>query len=595
MTFEIALTLGVVLLAIVTLMATRLSPDLVLLGCLTVLLVTGVVQPKDAVTGFANEGLVTVAVLFVIAAGIEQTGAVGALIQYLLGVPKSRIAALFRLTFPVAGMSAVLNNTPIVAVMLPVVDDWAKKCRLSSSQLMMPLSFATILGGLITVLGTSTTVVVNSLMDSAGLEKLSLFEPAYVGLPCCLVGLSYLLFTSKLLLPDRKPAMTQFENPREFSVEMVVDGSSPLVGKTIEQAGLRHLPGMYLIEIDRDGHVVPAVSPNERLQSEDRLVFVGIVESVVDLQKFPGLVPATDQVFKLDSPRSERCLIESVVSNTCPLIGMTIREARFRTRYNAVVIAVSRNGQRLRGKIGDIVLQPGDTLLLEAHPSFADIQRNSRDFYLVSTVANSTPLRRDKAWIAQIILVGLIVLNTVLQWEILTAAMLAAAAMILTGCVRPSEARESIDWSILIAIGAGIGIGKAMEAGHSGAGPYVAEYLIGFAHGEPMAALAVIYGIGMIFTNLITAKAAATLLFPVAISTAQSMGLDPTPFVVAVMMSAAASFATPVGYQTNLMVQGPGGYRYVDYLRFGGPLTVLLWLVSVIVIPLVWPLSPSVQ
>ncbi|TWT52246.1 potassium transporter peripheral membrane component [Thalassoglobus neptunius] len=586
--FAIVLTLGVVIVAIIAMMVSRAGPDLILLAGLTVLIIAGVVPSKAAVSGFANEGLITVAVLFIVAEGLEQTGAIGHLIQRMLGLPKSRINALMRLMFPTAAMSAFLNNTPVVAVMLPVLDDWAKKCRLAVSQLMMPLSFATILGGLCTVLGTSTTVVVNELVRDEGLRPLSLFEPGLIGFPCCLVGLTYILLTSKILLPDRKPASMQFDDPREYTIEMLVEETSPLVGKTIEDAGLRHLPGMFLMEIDRDGHTLPAVGPNERVVAGDRLVFVGVVESVVDLQKLPGLTPATNQVFKLDSPRSERCLIEAVASDSCPVVNMTIREARFRTRYNAVVIAVSRNGQRLRAKIGDITLHAGDTLLLEAHTTFVDVQRNSRDFYLVSRVDNSTPLRREKAWIAQLVLIGLVLLNTVFQWEILPSALLAAVILILTGCVKPAEARASIDWSVLITIAAGIGIGEAMKEEHSGAGPFVAEYLTGFANGEPIIALTIIYGITMVFTNLITAKAAATLLFPVAISTAGSLDVSAMPFVVAVMIAAAASFATPVGYQTNLMVQGPGGYRYADYLRFGGPLSLLLWLVAVLVIPFWW-------
>ena len=585
--FEISLTLGVVVAAIIAMMVSRAGPDLILLAGLTVLIVSGIIPAKDAVHGFANEGLISVAVLFIVAEGLEQTGAITSLIKKMLGLPSSRITALLRLMLPTATMSAFLNNTPVVAVMLPVLDDWSKKCRLSVSQLMIPLSYATILGGLCTVLGTSTTVVVNGLMSSEGLEPLSLFEPGFVGLPCCFVGLIYILTTGKLLLPNRKPASMNLDDPREYTIEMLVDPTSPLVGKTIEAAGLRHLTGMFLMEVDREGHILPAVSPSERLHANDRLVFVG-VDSVVDLQKLPGLTPATDQVFKLDSPRSERCLIEAVASNTCPVINTTIRDARFRTRYNAVVIAVSRNGQRVRGKIGSITLLAGDTLLLEAHTSFADVQRNSRDFYLVSRVENSTPLRREKAWIAQIVLIGLVLLNTVFGWQILPSALLAAMILILTGCVKAHEARASIDWSVLITIAAGIGIGEAMKAEHSGAGPFIAEYLTSFSGGAPIAALAIIYGITMVFTNLITAKAAATLLFPVAVSTAASMGVNPMPFVVAVMIAAAASFATPVGYQTNLMVQGPGGYRYSDYVRFGGPLSLLLWIVAVLVIPLRW-------
>ncbi|MCA9043899.1 MAG: SLC13 family permease, partial [Planctomycetaceae bacterium] len=599
------LTLAVVALAIIGLAATNLGADLVLLGSLTILVASGAVSVPNAVHGFANEGLIAVAVLFIVAEGLEQTGAVGQLIQFVLGKPKTRLAALVRMIFPVAAMSSVMNNTPIVAVMLPVMDDWAKKARLSVSQLMLPLSYATILGGLCTVLGTSTTVVVNKLIETElnrqpvaavvenadtesggviadvpsalnGVHSLGLFELAWVGFPCCVVGLAYILVTTKYLLPNRRPAMEQFDDPREYTVEMVVEAGSPLIGRAIDEAGLRHLPNMFLMEIERKGHILPAVSPREILAEGDRLVFVGVVESVVDLQKFAGLTPATNQVFKLDSPRSERCLIEAVVSHSCHMVGTSIREAQFRTRYNAVVIAVSRNGERISGKMGDIVLNSGDTLLLEASPNFADVQRNSRDFYLVSKVENSTPLRRERAWIAQIILVSLIVFVTIVGIDILPAAALAAAAMVCTGCVLPREARSCIDWGVLVTIGAGIGIGAAMA--ESGAGSFVAEQFISLGGGDRLMTLAIVYGVTMLFTNLITAKAAATLIFPVALATADKLNVSPMPFIVALMIAAAASFATPVGYQTNLMVQGPGGYRYGDYVRYGVPLSLLLWL-----------------
>ncbi len=454
---------------------------------------------------------------------------------------------------------------------------------------MLPLSYAAILGGLCTLIGTSTTLVLNGLLIDAGHESLSLFEIGKVGLPCAVVGILYVLATSAWLLPNRKPVLDQLDDPREYTVEMLVEASSPLVGKSIELAGLRHLPGMYLMEIEREGHILAAVSPKELLSAGDRLVFVGVVESVVDLQRIPGLKPATNQVFKLDSPRSERCLIEAVVSSTCPVVHRTIREAKFRTRYNAAVIAVSRNGERLRGKIGDITLVPGDTLLLEAHATFADLQRNSRDFYLVSRIEGSTPPKYELAWIAQAVMVGLVLLVTVFGVGMLEASLLAAAVMLTTRCVSPTEAKGAIDWSILITMGAGIGIGVAMDAQHSRAGEFVAGLLIGFAGKDEILALAIVYGITMVFSNLITAKAAGVLVFPVALATAATLDVSFLPFAIAVMVAAAASLALPIGYQTNLMVFGPGGYRYSDYVRFGTPLSVILWAVSIVIIPQMWP------
>ncbi|HAH47532.1 MAG TPA: SLC13 family permease, partial [Planctomycetaceae bacterium] len=372
--------------------------------------------------------------------------------------------------------------------------------------------------------------------------------------------------------------------------EMIVEPGCPLIGKTIEQAGLRHLPGMYLMEIDRKDDVIAAVSSNERLAANDQLVFVGIVESVIDLQKIPGLKPATDQLFKLSGPRSERCLIEAVVSDSFRFINMSIRTAKFRSNYNAAVIAVARNGQRINKKIGDIELQRGDTLLIEAHPSFIDQQRNSREFFLVSQVEDSTPPRHERAWIARTILLAMILMVAIFNIKMIVAAMVAAGLMTATRCCSATEAKRSIDWGVLITIAAGLGIGRAIE--NSGAAVLIASSFTGMANNSPLIVLAILSLITLVLTNLITAKATATLIFPIAVAAAATLNVDVMPFVITIIISAAACFATPIGYQTNLMVFGPGGYKYADYLRIGGPLTLIVWLMTVIIVPLAWPFNP---
>jgi di/tricarboxylate transporter len=372
---------------------------------------------------------------------------------------------------------------------------------------------------------------------------------------------------------------------------MIVEPGSPLVGQTIEKAGLRHLPGVYLAEIDRANEVLPAVSPRERLQANDRLVFVGVIESVVDLQKTRGLKPATDQVFKLNIPRTDRCLIEAVVSDSCPLVGRTIREGRFRTVYNAAVIALARNGERVRKKLGDVVLRAGDTLLLEAHPEFASQHRNSRDFYLVSRVEGSAPARHERAWIALTILAGMVVVAGVGWLSVLNSALLAAGLMILTGCCSSGVARSSIDWQVLVVIGASLGLGAAMQ--ETRAANTIAQAVLYPASGNPWLALAVLYVLTMLFTELMSNNAAAVLVFPIAMATAQDLGTSHMPFIMAIMMAASCGFATPIGYQTNLMVYGPGGYHFRDYLRFGGLLNLVVAAVTVAVTPLVWPFYPS--
>jgi di/tricarboxylate transporter len=367
---------------------------------------------------------------------------------------------------------------------------------------------------------------------------------------------------------------------------MLVDAGGPLVGRTIEEAQLRHLPGLFLVEIEREGGVLPAVPPGERLRGNDRLVFAGVVESVVDLQKVRGLKPATDQVYRLDSPRSHRCLIEAAVSNTCPLVGKTIREGRFRTVYNAAVIAVARNGERVRGKIGDIVLRAGDTLLLEAHPWFAEQHRNARDFFLVSRVEGSTPPRHDRAWVALLILLGLVVAAGAGWLSVLTAALLAAGAMLLAGCCSGPDARHSVDGRVLVVIAASIGIGRALQL--TGAAGVIARTLIGAAGPSPWVALAAVFGVTMLFTEVVSHHASVVLVFPIALATARSLHVSFLPFAVAMMIAASCGFSMPIGCQTNLMVYGPGGYRFTDYLKVGGPLNLIVWAVTVLLAPLVW-------
>ncbi|HUU85128.1 MAG TPA: SLC13 family permease, partial [Phycisphaerae bacterium] len=473
-------------------------------------------------------------------------------------------------------------------MMIPVVGDWAKKLRLSVSKLMIPLSYASILGGTCTLIGTSTNLVVNGLVISeTDLPPLGMFDIAWVGLPCAVIGIVYVIIASRWLLPERKSVMSLMDNPREYSVEMLVQPGSPLVGRTIEEAGLRHLPGMYLMEIERGGTLLQVVGPQQRLQGNDRLVFVGIVESVSDLQKIRGLTPATDQIFKLDAPRTQRCLIEAVVSNSCPLVGKTIRDGQFRTVYNAVVIAVARDGKRIRAKVGDIVLRPADTVLLEAHPGLAEQYRDSRDFFLVSRVEDSTPLRHEKAWMATLILVAMVTVVAMGWLSMLVGAMLAAGLMLITRSCSASAARRSVDWQVILVIAAALGIGQALY--QTGAAGVIAGRLLALGGQNPLIALAVVYALTSLFTEIITNNAAAALIFPIAAASADELQVSFMPFVITIMVAASASFATPLGYQTNLMVYGPGGYRFSDYLKIGLSMNVVMGITTILVVPSVWP------
>jgi di/tricarboxylate transporter len=595
------ITVAVLLGILALLMFTRISADIVMLAGLTVLLLAGVLTTAQALSGFANEGMATVGVLYVVVAGLRETGIMTWIAHSLFGRPASVAMAQLRMMVPVATLSAFMNNTPLVAAMLPAVTEWAKKYQVPLSKLMMPLSFATILGGLCTLIGTSTNVIVNGLMKDAVKAgeidtTMTFFTLSWIGVPCAIAGLAYMIVVSRWLLPARQPALRMKDDPRAYTVEMRVTPGGPIAGKTIEEAGLRHLAGSYLAEVERDGEVIAAVGPQLRLHGDDQLVFVGVVDSVVELQRIRGLTPATNQVFKLDGPRAGRTLIEAVVSNRCPLLGKSIREGRFRTQYNAAVIAVARSGERLQQKVGDIVLQAGDTLLLEARPSFVQQQRNSRDFFLVSQLEDSTPPRHERAFVALAILIGMVLLATLFEqlplfarngFGMFHAALVAAGLMLYAGCSSATAARRMIDWQVLVVIAATMGVGKAVAS--TGLASAVAHGLIALAGTEPMLQLAIVYIVTMMFTEILSNTTAAVLIFPIGLATAAQLGVDHMPFVVALTIAASCGFATPIGYQTNLMVYGPGGYRFLDYVRFGLPLNLLVCVVTLALVPIVFP------
>jgi len=581
------LTSIVALVTLGLLFSGRRTPDMVMMGAVIMLLFTGILSPKEALDGMSNEGMITVAALFVVAAAVERTGALQTIINRLLGRPRSLATAQLRTMIGPGILSAFMNNTPVVAIMVPALRSWARKHGLSISKLLMPMNCAVVLGGLCTLIGTSTTVVVSGLMAQRTGKSLNMFEISWLGFPLFIIGLVYLILASKVLLKDRRPAMSASDDPRQYSLEMLVEKGSPLVGKTIEQAGLRGLHGLFLMEIDRNGHIMAAVAPTERLESGDRLVFVGVVDSVLELQKIRGLRPATDQVFKLDDPRSERVLVEAVVSTSCPLVGRTIKEGRFRSTYDAVIIAVARDGERLRKKVGSIELEPGDTLLLEASPQFLDLQRSSRHFYLVSQIADFTPPRHDRAWIAITVVVGMILAVTLGLIPMVASALAAAAAMLATKCISATDARRSIAWEGLLLIAASFGLAQAVEK--TGLDEMIAESAIGAAGSSPLLVLGAVYIITMLATELMSNNAAAVLMFPIAWQTAANLQVNPMPFAMAVTVAASCGFATPMGYQTNLMIYGPGGYKFTDYTRFGGPLNIIVMIVTVLLAPMIWP------
>lgn len=600
MPIEAWLTVSIVLVVLLLLALTRVPADAVLMGGLTLLMIVpvpaqegwrmGVLSTDRALSGFSNAGMLTVAVLFVVVAGLQSTGAIDWLSRGVLGRPRGLRRTLIRVVAPVGAISAFLNNTPVVAMLIPAVSDWAKRLGISPSKLLIPLSYSAILGGMCSLIGTSTNLVVAGLVIAhTDLAPLRMFEITWVGLPTAILGGLYLLLIGPKLLPGRIAASEALQNPREYTGEMLVPEGSGLVGRTVEDAGLRNLPGAYLVEIEREGEILPAVGPDQRLRANDRLVFAGIVDSIKELQNLRGLAPATNQVFKLESPRYGRRVFEAVVSDTCPLVGQTIKEGRFRTVYNAAVLAVARSGERVRGRIGDIRLRTGDTLLIEASTSFQSQHGNARDFFLIRTLEDSAPRRHERARLSLLILMGMVVAASFEWLSMLHAAMLASGLMIMTRCCSIGDARRNVDWSVLIVIAAALGLGAALD--QSGAARAMAAGVLELAGGHPWLVLAAVYFVTSLLTEVITNNAAVALVFPIAYATAEQLGVRFEPFVFAIMIAGSASFATPLGYQTNMMVYGPGGYRFGDFLRIGLPMNIVVGVATVLIVPFVWPFA----
>ncbi|MBL8818062.1 MAG: SLC13 family permease [Planctomyces sp.] len=573
--------------------------DLVFMAAIILLSLLDILSPQKAFSGFISNSFLMVGALFLVTAGLRETGVVDMIGSKVLGPVRTELGGLLMLTLVCVATSAFLNNTPIVAMMIPVVLSWCRKNRIAPSKLLIPLSFLTILGGVCSKIGTSTNLVVdgkmaeavaNKVVTAEALPEMGFFEIGYVGVPCAIVGSIYLLTIGRRLLPERKELIEQFgDTRREYLVEMVVTPGCRLVGQSVEVAGLRRLPGLFLTEIDRQGTVLTPVSPDTVLSAEDRLVFTGVVSTIVDLKKIPGLEPAGETTDQSAQEQRRKRLCEAVVSRSSPLVGQTVKEAQFRSHYNAAIVAIHRNGERLTTKIGDVRLESGDTLLLQVGPNFAQAHRNNPDFYLVSDVAGSQSLRHDRWWVSLVVFAGLLVAMFFGSSETaMLGAFVAGGLMIVTRCMSASDARQAIEWPVLISIGASFGLGAALD--ETGAARYISGQIVDWTQPlGPRATLAAIYIMTMFLTELITNNGAAALAFPFALQAAALTDSSPRPFVMTVALAASFSFASPVGYQTHMMVFGPGGYRFSDFVKVGVPLNLILLIISLILIPVVWP------
>ena len=586
MTTDAWITLGVVLLTIVLLARDFTAPAAVVFGAVVALLVAGVIEPAEAFSGFGNAAPITVAALYVVAAGIERTGVLNRIVDFVLGSGGGERRTLTRLLVPTATASAFLNNTPIVAMMVPPVSRWSQRMGRSVSRYLMPLSYAAIVGGMVTLIGTSTNVVVSGLLEASGFEPMGFFEIAKLGLPVAVGGVALMVLVAPVTLPTRRPARQDIEDVREFVVEMRVDRGGALDSLSVADADLRHLASVFLVQLERAGETIAPVAPSTVLRGGDRLRFVGNAREVADVHDRAGLTPEA-QEHAVAIPSGQHAFFEAVIGDASPLVGASLKGIGFRDRYQAAVLAIHRAGQRVEGKLGEVRLRTGDTLLVLAAPAFQDRWHGTTDFLLVSRFGGPEPARAQKIVPATAIAVAVVVAAGLGLLPILEASLLGAIAMVVFGVLSPNEARTAVDLDVIVVIAAAFGLGAAITG--TGLAERLANGLVGGAEGLGSAAVVLAVSLATLaLTEAITNNAAAVLMFPVAIAAAADVGADPRAFALVVALMASASFLTPIGYQTNTMVWGPGGYRFGDYARLGAPLTILTLVVVAVLAPIYW-------
>lgn len=573
----------------------RLRVDVVGLIVMGTLMVTGLVTVREGVSGFANEALVTVAAMFVLSAGLVRTGAVdelGKRLGRLAGDSEFRLLLLsVCLVIP---LSAFINNTPVVVVMIPLVLGLARKGGARPSKLLMPISFASQMGGTLTLIGTSTNLLVAGLVLDLGLERIRLFDITPPALVLMALGVTYLLTIGRWLTPVRETAQDLIASYelRDYLTALAVEPDSPLVGKSLGEARFASEYGFEVVAIEHEGRRVMAPDSSAVIQADDVLLAEGKVSDIAAIEQRAHLRIATPRADPFESdqvaegPEAPQ-LAELLVAPRSGAAGSTIRTLHFRQRYGVPVLGIRRHGTSLMDRVRDVALVPGDLLLVRGTPTELRRIHEGRDFALLGAVERPVR-RREKLWIAVAILAAVIGLAALEVMPILLSAVLGVVAMFLTGCVRPEEAYEEVDWMVLILLGSIIPLGLAMQ--NTGTAGLVADQILRVT--APLGlvgTLAAIYLITSLFTELISNTSAAVVLTPIAIATAGELGVSPLPFVIAVMIAASNSYMTPVGYQTNTFVYGPGGYRFADFFRVGAPLNLVMLVAAAIVIPIFFP------
>lgn len=580
----------------------KATPLIAMLLGVTAILVAKVVEPTKVLKGLSSQSVATVAVLFIVAEGVQRTSVLVPVFRILLGKPKTLVEAQLRTMVPVAVFSAFLNNTPLVAMLIPVIQSWSMRAGFSASKMLMLMNNATILGGTLTLLGTSANLVVDALVRQNGVLKVDgsavgvpIFGITPVGAIVAIAGIIYMAIFSRWLLRDRGQTGVDsvIQNPREYTVALVVAPESPIVGKNLEDAGLRQLRGLFLVEITRcDGTIISAAGPDTRIEAGDTLLVAGVVEAVTELYHIRGLAPATPQSAKMKLARHKRRLVELVIAASSGLVLKTAKESRFRSRFNAAIIGAHRQGDYAKIKIGDIKLRAGDSLLVETGKDFVKRFGKDANFALIAEVLGSQPPREDlfHMLLAATVTIAMIAVAAAKVLPLVTTAAVAAFVMVASGCVSTSHAGRSVKMSVLITIGASFGIAEALS--ETGAAEQIGKAVLQLFEplGETGLLLGIYFGTALM-TSVVPNSAAVALMFPViqGIFKVQEARREVSinsklKVLYVLMMGGSSSFSTPIATQTNLMVHGPGGYNFLDWVFFGIPMQILLGALVIVVI-----------
>ncbi|MBD1876010.1 SLC13 family permease [Nodosilinea sp. FACHB-131] len=586
----IFLMLVVLICSLIAFVAEWLPVDLTALAIATVLILLGLVTPEEGIAGFGNAATITVMLMFILSAGVAKTGVIQIVRDWLMKWGgKSPSRQIFVMGLLVGPITAFINNTAVVAVFLPIVEEWCKKQNVSPSKLLIPLSYVTVLGGMITVIGTSTNILASGVSKDLGYGEFGLFQFTAVGVITFVVGLAYLTLFAPRLLPDRKSLSPNLANYdlKDYMSEVVITPRSTLIGQTLKASEIQRKFDVDVLEIIRDGSHFAQPLADKVLQAGDVLLIRGGRDELLSLKDQRGLdilpevkfgqQPVEDQ---LDA--GEDHIAEVLILSNSRLVGSTLKEMRFRQRYNATVLAIRRGEDLVRDRMGKVPLRFGDLLLVQGpQSSFTGLQ-TTREL-LVLEQREAEGLRVDKAWIAIAIILGVIVVAALNWAPILVTALIGVMAMVITGCLKPGEIYGSVRWDVIFLLAGLIPLGTAME--NSGTTDWLAQQLAAIGGGASGIVLLIIfYLVTNLLTELLSNNAAVILMIPIAAGVATSLGLNPIAFIFTVTFAASNSYITPIGYQTNTMVYGPGGYKFFDFTRVGLPLNLILTVITPLLI-----------